>query len=68
MIIGYSAGLAVVFGAFAFTGGKLNGYAHDGEVDEVARKEHMRKNRRKPVEEIAMEIGEGRGMLVQQSG
>ena len=60
-VIGYGAALAVVLGAFSYTGGKLNGYSRDPTVDEVARKEYMRRNRRRPIEEIAHEVGEGRG-------
>lgn len=62
-IIGYGAGLAVVLAAFNFTGGRLQGYSKDPEVDEVARKEFMRKNRRRPMEDTVLEIGEGRGMF-----
>ncbi|KAK4540899.1 hypothetical protein LTR36_008841 [Oleoguttula mirabilis] len=61
-IIGYGAALAVVLGAFSYTGGKLEGYHRDPTVDEVARKEYLRKNRRRPIEEIANELGEGRGI------
>lgn len=31
-------------------------------MDEVSRKEYLRKNRRRPVDEIVNELGEGRGM------
>ncbi|GAB7344745.1 hypothetical protein MBLNU457_3215t1 [Dothideomycetes sp. NU457] len=61
-IVGYGAGLAVVLAAFNFTGGRLQGYSKDPEVDEVGRKEFMRKNRRRPMEDTVLEIGEGRGI------
>jgi hypothetical protein len=41
--------------------GGLMGYKKDVTVDEVARKEYMRKNRRRSVDEIVNELGEGRG-------
>ena len=60
--MGYGAALSVVLAAFTFTGGKLTGYERDPTVDEVSRKEYLRKNRRRPVDEIVNELGEGRGM------
>ncbi|KAK3115274.1 hypothetical protein LTR53_005545 [Teratosphaeriaceae sp. CCFEE 6253] len=57
-IIGYGTGLAALLFAFSFTGGRLNGYRRDSTVDEVARKEYMRKNRRRPVEQTVNELGE----------
>ncbi|KAK4556483.1 hypothetical protein LTR86_006627 [Recurvomyces mirabilis] len=59
---GYGAGLATLLYAFSFTGGSLAGYQRDPEVDEVTRKEYLRKNRRRPVEDTVMEVGEGRGV------
>jgi hypothetical protein len=61
-VLGYGAALGIVLSAFTFTGGKLNGYTRDPSVDEVARKEYLRKNRRRPIDEIVNELGEGRGM------
>jgi hypothetical protein len=61
-VLGYGAALSVVLAAFTFTGGKLTGYERDPTVDEVSRKEYLRKNRRRPVDEIVNELGEGRGM------
>ena len=52
---------AAVIGVFAFTGGKLSGFDKDPNVDEYERKEAMRLNRRRPVEETLAEVGEGRG-------
>ena len=60
-VFGYGAALSVVLAAFTFTGGKLTGYERDPSVDEVSRKEYLRKNRRRPVDEIVNELGEGRG-------
>ena len=37
------------------------GTPRDPDVDEVSRKEHLRKNRRRPVEGTVHELGEGRG-------
>ena len=59
--MGYGAGLAVVMGAFDYTGGTLTGYEKDPSVDEYARKEALRKNRRRPIQETIEELGEGRG-------
>ncbi|KAK4611575.1 NADH-ubiquinone oxidoreductase [Fulvia fulva] len=61
-VIGYGSALAVILSAFTFTGGRLNGFAKDPDVDEVARKEYMRKNRRRPIEQTVNELGEGRGI------
>jgi hypothetical protein len=52
-----------VMGAYDYTGGRLTGYQRDPRVDEFDRKEYMRKNRRRPIEETIAEIGEGRGIL-----
>ena len=52
---------AVVLGAYDYTGGALTGYKKDKEVDEFDRKEYLRKNRRRPIEQTISEIGEGRG-------
>jgi len=60
-IIGYGAGLAIVMSAFDYTGGSLFGYARDPTVDEYDRKEALRKNRRRPIQETIEELGEGRG-------
>ena len=60
-MLGYGTALAVVLGAFTFTGGKLSGYQRDPTVDEVSRKEYLRKNRRRSIEQTVNELGEGRG-------
>lgn len=61
-VFGYGAALGIVLGAFNYTGGALTGYVRDPGVDEVERKEYMRKNRRRPLEDTVTELGEGRGM------
>jgi putative N-acetylmannosamine-6-phosphate epimerase len=60
-IIGYGAFSAVALAAYEFTGGTLKGYLNRPEMDEYERKELLRKNRRRPIEETIAEIGEGRG-------
>ena len=42
-----------------YTGGSLRGQ-RDPNVDEYARKEALRNNRRRPIEETLAEVGEGR--------
>ncbi|KAI9822562.1 MAG: hypothetical protein M1827_000281 [Pycnora praestabilis] len=61
-VLGYGAGLAVLLATFDYTGGVLTGYTKDPEVDEFARKEYLRKNRRRPIEQTVAELGEGRGI------
>lgn len=46
----------------------MTGYERDPTVDEVSRKEYLRKNRRRPVDEIVNELGEGRGMHMTSRG
>lgn len=48
-------------GAFDYTGGKFSGYEKDPNVDEYERKEALRKNRRRPIQETLDQLGEGRG-------
>ena len=62
-VLGYGAALAVILGTFDYTGGVLTGYNKDPNVDEYERKEFLRKNRRKPIQETIEDLGEGRGML-----
>jgi hypothetical protein len=66
-ILGFGALTAVVMGAYDYTGGALTGYKQDREVDEFERKEALRKNRRRPIEQTISELGEGRGTLHLQS-
>jgi putative N-acetylmannosamine-6-phosphate epimerase len=60
-ILGYGAFSAVILAAYEYTGGTLKGYLDRPEMDEYERKELLRKNRRRPIEETIAEIGEGRG-------
>ncbi|KAI1151321.1 hypothetical protein F4825DRAFT_366312 [Nemania diffusa] len=62
-IIGIGAVFAVVMTVFDYTGGSLRGRRTEVEgMDEYERKEYLRKNRRRPIEETIAEIGEGRGI------
>lgn len=61
--MGYGTMAAVLLGAFDYTGGRINGWNRDPEADEFERKQYMRKNRRRPIEETIAEVGEGRGTL-----
>jgi len=63
-VLGYGAMLAVVLGAFDYTGGVLSGYSRDPNEDEYERKEKLRKNRRRPIQETIDELGEGRGEIL----
>ncbi|EDN95143.1 hypothetical protein SS1G_11018 [Sclerotinia sclerotiorum 1980 UF-70] len=60
-VLGFGTLAAVVLSAFDYTGGALSGYKRDPNVDEFERKEHLRKNRRIPIEQTVAELGEGRG-------
>jgi hypothetical protein len=61
-VLGFGALTAVVMGVYDYTGGSLRGFKKDPEVDEFERKETLRKNRRRPIEQTISELGEGRGM------
>jgi hypothetical protein len=61
-VLGFGALTAVVMGAYDYTGGRLTGYQRDAKIDEFDRKEYLRKNRRRPIEETIAEVGEGRGI------
>lgn len=60
-VMGYGTLTAVVLAAFNFTGGKISGWDREAGVDEYDRKQMLRKNRRRPMEQTIEEIGEGRG-------
>ncbi|KAK0611487.1 hypothetical protein B0T14DRAFT_500576 [Immersiella caudata] len=60
-IFGLGLGFAVVMAVADFTGGSLRGNK-DREVDEYARKQALRMNRRRPIEETLAEVGEGRSI------
>ena len=56
-------GLAALMAAFDRSGGSLKGAYKQLTMDEVARKEYIRANMRRPYEDTIEEMGEGRGML-----
>lgn len=62
-VLGLGAGLAVLQGVFTYTGGAFSGYDKGPSVDEFDRKEQLRKNRRRPIQETLDELGEGRGTI-----
>jgi hypothetical protein len=64
---GYGCGLAILAGTFDYCGGVLSGYKQDPTADEFDRKELLRKNRRRPIEETVAELGEGRGRHIHWS-
>jgi len=47
--------------AFSYTGGSFFGFRKDPTIDEYDRKEGLRQNRRRPIDETISELGEGRG-------
>ncbi|KAI1112893.1 hypothetical protein F5Y14DRAFT_419888 [Nemania sp. NC0429] len=62
-IFGFGAAFAVVMTVFDYSGGSLRGVRPEVEgMDEYERKEYLRKNRRRPIEETIADIGEGRGI------
>lgn len=63
--MGYGSGLAIIMAAFDYTGGSLFGYSRDPLLDEYDRKEALRANKRRPIQETIAELGEGRGMQCQ---
>lgn len=63
-VLGMGAGLALIQGGFSYGGGGLEGYERDPNVDHYERKERLRKERRRPIEETLRELGEGRGMAI----
>ena len=62
-VLGYGSGLAVLMAAYHYTGGSLRGYKQDPTMDEFERKEELRRNRQRPIQETIDELGEGRGKL-----
>ncbi|KMU76231.1 NADH:ubiquinone oxidoreductase subunit [Coccidioides immitis RMSCC 3703] len=60
-VLGYGATVATVLGVFEYTGGRLEGYGTETNVDEYDRRESLRKNYRSPGEQTIAELGEGRG-------
>ena len=49
-------------GGFDYAGGKLTGSHADPEVDNFERKQRLRTERRRPIQETLEELGEGRGI------
>jgi hypothetical protein len=64
-VIGFGALTAILMGAYDYTGGSLRGFAKDKESDDFERKEALRLNRRRPIEQTISELGEGRGTYLQ---
>ncbi|KAL7619579.1 hypothetical protein AAE478_010120 [Parahypoxylon ruwenzoriense] len=66
-ILGIGAAFSVLMSTFEYTGGTLRGKPRGEipEIDEYERKEYLRKNRRRPIEEAISNIGEGRGIQPQ---
>ncbi|KAL8841346.1 MAG: hypothetical protein Q9170_000977 [Blastenia crenularia] len=61
-VLGFGALLAILQGTYTYTGGKLSGFERDSTTDQYERKEGLRRNRRRPIEETLQEMGEGRGI------
>lgn len=59
-VLAWGAMSGIVISAYNFTGEKLSGAGQD-DLDNYERKQQLRKNRRRPVEQTLEEIGEGRG-------
>lgn len=60
-ILGYGAFTSVILATWDYTAG-LRGKRPEIEgMDEFERREYLRKNRRRPIEETLANIGEGRG-------
>ncbi|KAI4189054.1 MAG: hypothetical protein L6R41_001721 [Letrouitia leprolyta] len=59
-VLGFGALLAIIQGTHEYTGGRLSGFERDTSVDQYERKEQLRRNRRRPIEETLQELGEGR--------
>ena len=62
-VLGWGAALAVTQGIFDYTGGKFSGFEKDPNVDEYERKEELRRNNRRPIQETLDQLGEGRGEM-----
>lgn len=61
-VLGYGALTAVMLGVFDYTGGSFNGSKAGTDRDEFEHKEWLRKNKRRPIQEVLDDLGEGRGM------
>lgn len=60
-ILGIGAGVALIQSVFDYTGGLFSSFNRDPNVDEYERKERLRRNRRRPIQETLDQVGEGRG-------
>ena len=64
-VLGYGAFTSILLAAFEYTGASLKGKKPEIEgMDEFERKQHLRTNRRRPLEETLAEVGEGRGNVL----
>ncbi|KAI9752432.1 MAG: hypothetical protein M1815_000510 [Lichina confinis] len=61
-VIGSGTAVAVLLGAYHYTGESLAGFREDQKEDDFDRKEFLRKNRRRPIDETIDELGERRGI------
>ncbi|KAI0438656.1 hypothetical protein F4803DRAFT_565127 [Xylaria telfairii] len=62
-ILGFGAAFSVIMTAFDYTGGSLRGRRTEVPgMDEYERKEYLRRNRRRPIDETIADVGEGRGI------
>ncbi|KAI0475438.1 hypothetical protein GGR56DRAFT_675565 [Xylariaceae sp. FL0804] len=65
-VVGCAAAFSAIMTTFEYTGGTLRGGStektEDPTIDEYERKELMRMNRRRPIEETIADVGEGRGI------
>lgn len=61
-MFGAGASLGIVMAAFTYTNG-LAGWKKDEDLDEVERREALKKLRRRPLEETIEQLGEGRGKV-----
>ncbi len=59
-VLGIGAFMSIIMATYSFVGGSLSGGAGNQEASEFERKEYLRNNRRRPVEETLAEVGEGR--------
>ncbi|KAF1970374.1 hypothetical protein BU23DRAFT_538077 [Bimuria novae-zelandiae CBS 107.79] len=62
MVLGAGAGFGVACATFKYTQGFRGYNIKEDSEDEVARKEEMRKMRRRPLQETLEQLGEGRGI------
>lgn len=60
-VVGYGALFSIILSAYEYTGGSLFGSKKDPVGDEFERKEQLRRNKRRPIQETIDELGEGRG-------